>query len=109
MTILRHTRNEDLRDVARALGSVLQSRLVVVERWTARATADARIPINATKRPDAVELVDARLYYDQNARLALTPSFNFVWDAGSKTAQVYEPGGLVANTVYRLTYRVIGG
>lgn len=105
----RSTRSEDMRDARDALASKLDARLVVIEKYTAQGSADARIPISASSRPAAVVLVDARLYFDQGARLALTPEFNFVWDAGSKTAQVYEPGGLAANAVYRLTYQVIGG
>ncbi len=105
----RSSASEFDRDVRDALGVKLDARTVVIERYTADASATARIPISASQRPVAVLLVDARPYYDQGGPLAVTPNFSFVWDAGSKTAQVYQPGGLVADTVYRLTYLVIGG
>jgi len=92
-----------------ALAEVVQLRTFVLERYAAVGSTAAKIPIAASKLPTAVLLVDARPYFDMGASLTLTPNFSFVWDSGSQTAQVYEPSGLTANTVYQLTYLVIGG
>ena len=105
----RYGSTEQQRDVRDALAAQPSMRIVVVERYTADASPTARLPISCEKRPAAVVLVDARPYFDQGGPLPVTPNFSFVWDAASKTAQVYQPGGLTANTVYRLTYQVIGG
>jgi hypothetical protein len=98
-----------MRDVRDALGEKLEARTVVVESYTAVGSTSAKIPIQANRFPVAVPLIDARSFFDQGGPLTLTPNFAFVWDSRTKTAQVYEPSGLVANTVYRLTYLVIGG
>lgn len=105
----RYSSSESERDMRQALASKLDGRVVVVEPYTAVGSTSARIPISASQRPTAVVLINARPYFDQAAPLTLTPNFNFVWEAVSKTAQVFEPSGLTANTVYRLTYQVIGG
>lgn len=105
----RYSATEEQRDVLDALEERLEARTVVVERYSAVGSTSAKIPLNASKPPIAVVLVDARTYFDQGAPLTLTPNYAYVWDARSKTAQVYEPSGLVANTVYRLTFLVIGG
>lgn len=105
----RYTRTESERDMRDALATRIETRVHVIERYVAVGSATARIPIPASRLPYAVQLVDARLYFDQGGPLALTPSLSFVWDSASKTAQVYEPGGLASNTAYRLTYQVIGG
>ena len=105
----RSSRTEESRDARDALAPKLEARPVVIERYVAVGSTSARIPINCSRLPYAVPLVDARLYTDQLAPLTLTPNFSFVWDARSKTAEVYEPSGLAANTAYQLTYMVIGG
>lgn len=106
---LRSSATELHRDVGEALSFKLEARTVEVAHYTAVGSTSARLPLSASNRPIAVVLVDARSYFDQGAPLTLTPNFSFVWDAASKTAQVFEPSGLTANTVYRLTYLVIGG
>jgi hypothetical protein len=105
----RHSGTEDMRDMRFALGDKLEARPVVVERWTARGSTSALIPLNATGYPVALVLIDAREVGNPGAPLTLTPNFSFFWDPATKTAQAYEPDGLVANTVYRLIYLVIGG
>jgi len=105
----RYTASEEMRDVLDALAEKLGARIVVVQPYTAVGTTTARISLSADKLPLAVALVGARLYFDLSSPITVTPTLNFVWDAGSKTAQVYEPSGLVSNTVYQLTYLVIGG
>lgn len=109
MTELRFTRTERDRDALDALRSKLDSRLVTVERYHAQGATTAKIPILCAQRPQAVRLAGASLYFDQTAPVHLTPSFNFVWDSGSKTAQVYEPDGMTADALYRLIFEVIGG
>jgi hypothetical protein len=105
----RHSATERDRDVREALDEAVVGRTVVIERYTAQGLASAKIPINCTQRPAGVLLIDARLFFDQGGPLVLSPSLSFVWDSASKTAQTYEPGGMASNTVYRLTYLVIGG
>lgn len=105
----RYSATEKDRDTREALAAKVEGRTVVIERYTAQGSATAKIPVNCTRRPAGVVLIDARLFFDQGGPLSLTPSFSFVWDSKSQTAQVYEPGGLASNTVYRLTYQVIGG
>jgi hypothetical protein len=105
----RYGSTEEMRDIREALALKLDARLVTVEPYTAVGSTSARIALQAEQLPIAVVLVKAQLYFDIGAPLTLTPNHNFVWDAGSRTAQVYEPATLTANTVYRLTYLVIGG
>ncbi|HYC44476.1 MAG TPA: hypothetical protein VED01_03230 [Burkholderiales bacterium] len=105
----RYSATEEQRDVREALEQKLEARPVVIERYTAVGSTSAKIPLAARRFPVAVVLIDARAFFDQGAPLTLTPNYSFVWDSVSKTAQVYEPSGLVANTVYRLAYLVIGG
>lgn len=105
----RYGKAEEARDTRAALVARPEWRVVRVDRYVAQGLATARIDIQCTKFPDAVELIDARPYFDQGGPLTLSPSFSFVWDAPSKTARVYEPGGLTSNVAYRLTFRVIGG
>jgi hypothetical protein len=107
--IPRYTSSEDRRDILDALATKLDARVVTVEPYTAVGSTSAKIALQADKLPLAVVLVGAQLYYDISAPVTLTPNHNFVWDSGTKTAQVYEPATLTANTVYRLTYLVIGG
>jgi hypothetical protein len=106
---LRSSATEDIRDAREALAGKLDARTVVVDRYTAVGSTSARVALAAPDQPQAIVLIDARLYYDLNAPVTLTPTFGFVWDAGTQTAQVYEPSGLAANTVYQLTFLVIGG
>lgn len=105
----RSSATERDRDGRDALAPKLDARPVVIERYVAVGSTSARIPISASRLPYAVPLIDARLHGDQGAPLTLTPNYSFVWDAATKTAQVYEPSGLSANVAYRLTYLVIGG
>lgn len=105
----RFGQTEQQRDVRAALAAQPALRVVTVGQYTADASATARIPISCPTRPAAVLLIDARPFFDQGGPLPVSLNLSFVWDAGSKTAQVYQPGGLTANTVYRLTYLVIGG
>lgn len=105
----RYGSTEEMRDVREALALKLDARVVTVEPYTAVGSTSARISLSSRERPVAVVLIGAALYFDLSAPLALTPNHNFLWDAGSQTAQVYEPATLTANTVYRLTYLVIGG
>lgn len=107
----RFSSQERDRDVREALDTRVEERVVEVERYVAQGLATARISLSTgtRARPKGVVLIDARPYFDQGGPLVLTPSFSFVWDSASKTAQVYEPGGLASNTAYRLTFKVIGG
>lgn len=109
MSAPRYSATERDRDSLQALSARVEGRTVPIERYTAQGSATAKIPISCTQRPAGVLLIDARLFFDQGGPLTLSPSFSFVWDSASKTAQVYEPGGMASNTVYRLTYLVIGG
>jgi hypothetical protein len=105
----RSSASEDIRDVAEALAGKLDARTVVVSSYVAVGSTSARVALASPDQPLAILLIDARLYFDLNAPVTVTPSFGFVWDAGTQTAQVYEPSGLTANTVYQLTFLVIGG
>jgi len=107
MTKGRFTHTERDRDALDALEAKLDSRLVTIERYAAQGLVTAKIPIRCERRPQAVQLVAASLYYDQSGPITLTPTYNFVWESGS--AQVYEPDGLTANVAYRLVFQVIGG
>jgi hypothetical protein len=105
----RYGKTEEARDTRAALAERLAARKVVIERYTAQGLATAKISVQCERFPDAVMLIGAALHNDQGGPLTLSPSFNFVWHAPSRTAQVYEPGGLVSNTAYRLIFLVVGG
>lgn len=105
----RYGNQEEQRDTRGAIEARLPGRTVVVERYVAQGLATAKISIQCERFPVAVQLVDARTYFDQGGPLTLSPSFSFVWDSLTFTAQVYEPGGLTSNVAYRLTFLVIGG
>lgn len=111
MTDTRYSTTEQDRDVRQALASLITGRVVEVERYTAQGLATAKITLStgARTRPDGVMLLEAVPYFDQGAPLTLAPSFSFVWDSASQTAQMYEPGGMASNETYRLKFLVIGG
>lgn len=99
---------ENARDTQEALSARSPSRIVSVELYTATGSTSAKIPLGASERPVAVELVRAAPYYDQTASLAAVGNANFVWDATTTpgTVNAYEPSGLAANTVYALVFRI---
>lgn len=105
----RYGRSEESRDTRAALAQRLDARAVTIESYTAQGVATARVAVQCERFPVAVVLIDARRVQDKGGPLTLSPSFCFVWDAASSCALVYEPGGLVSNTAYQLTFLVVGG
>lgn len=100
--------SENARDVLEALNLRPPFRYVSVDLYTAVGSTSAKIPLGASNRPIAVELVRAAPYYDQTAPLSASANSNFLWDATTTpgTVNAYEPSGLTANTVYALVFRI---
>jgi hypothetical protein len=99
--------SENARDTTEALGAKLTARMVTVERYTAVGNITARIPIGSSSRPLAVVLARAAAVYAQDATLAAYGTPNFVWEATTRSVNAFEPSGLVAGTVYQLSYILV--
>ena len=97
---------ENARDVRDALSRRPTQGVVVVETYTAVGSAAGKVPVPATKPPAGVQLLRAEKYFERGGSVPATGNANFVWDSASKTAGVFEPTGLTANTVYTLTFLV---
>lgn len=99
--------SENARDIAEALGERVTGRLVTVRRYAARGDTAARLYLTPRRgvRPSAVLLVRAYLSGDAGANIAVSPALNFYHD--EKGIGVYEPGGLVPNTQYDLTFLIL--
>ena len=100
--------SENARDTQQALGAKLTARTAVIARYTAAGSTSTRIPLVSPDVPFAVLLVRAADAAGLDQPLAATGNANFLWDAASRSLNVYEPGGLVAGTIYRLSYLLIG-
>lgn len=101
--------SENARDIRLELGRRPPQRFVTVEPYTAVGSTDAKVRLGATKRPVCVELARAAKYYAQGDSLAAVGNANFAWDSTSNSVDVFEPTGLVADTVYTLTFRITEG
>jgi hypothetical protein len=97
---------EFARDAIEALRARPAAQRVVVEQYTATGSTATRIRIGAAARPWAVLLARVALAYGEDQAVVCTPILNFVWDATTGSVDVFEPDGLVANTVYRLQFIV---
>lgn len=100
--------SENARDTADALAAKLSAHTVTVSRYTAAGSTSAKIRIEASdKRPIAVMLAHAALVNNQSAPLGAVGTPNFVWDAITRSLDVFEPAGLVQYEVYILTFLVV--
>lgn len=95
---------ENSRDVTEALGAKLNARIVTVDRYTAVGSITAKIPLAASDSPLGVQLLTCREVYGGAAAVAALNTPNFDWQATTRAVNVFEPGGLVANTVYQLSF-----
>lgn len=120
MTELRHTSfsgnaaddavrsGENARDTNAALGERVLGFVYGPFDYSAQADTTKTIGIPCARRPAGVLLLNAYLGTAPADDLGAAARCNFVWDATNSVAQVFEPAGLTANTVYSLTYLVVG-
>lgn len=101
--------SENWRDLLVELARRPAQSFVTVEPYTAVGSTAAKVRLAASKRPVCVELVRAAPYYAQGDSLAATGNANFAWDSTTLSVDVFEPSGLVADTVYTLTFRITEG
>jgi hypothetical protein len=100
--------SENARDTADALAAKLSAHTVTISRYTATGSTAAKIRLEASdKRPIAVMLAHAALVSNQSATLNAVGTPNFVWDATTRSLDVFEPAGLVQYEVYTLTFLVV--
>jgi hypothetical protein len=81
---------------------------VVQIAYTAVGATTAKIPLKVAQRPFGVVLLNAWLATSPADDLGAVGRCNFVWDAATTSAYVFEPSGLTANTAYVLTFLVVG-
>lgn len=105
--VIAQQAGENARDAFRALDERVAGNLRVIARYAAVGATTARIflPQTTTVRPRAVVLARAYATNDPGTGLVLTPVLNFYHD--SRGIGVYEPSGLVANTMYNLTFLIL--
>ena len=99
--------SENARDTLDALSRRLRQRYVRVEQYTAVGSTSAKVPLGASERPVAVQLVYAAAAADSNAPLGVTGNANFSWDSASQSINAFEPTGLTANAIYTLVFVVM--
>ena len=120
MTDLRHTSfsgdarddalrsAENARDTNVALGERVLGFVYVPFDYAAQADTTKVIGIPCVRRPAGVLLLNAFLGTSPAEDLGAVARCNFVWDAVNSVAQVFEPSGLTADSVYSLTFLVVG-
>lgn len=120
MTELRHTSfsGNATDDALRSTENARDANVAIGERvlgfvwgpfvYTAQADTTKVIGIPCTRRPAGVLLLNAFLGTSPADDLGAVTRCNFVWDAASSVAQVFEPSGLTAGSVYSLTFLVVG-
>jgi hypothetical protein len=119
MTELRHTNftGEPKADAALAAENARDANAALAERvtastvalaYTASGATTATIPIRCASRPTGVILLNAYLGTSPADDLGAVSRCNFRWDGASSSAYVFEPSGLTANSVYVLTFLVVG-
>jgi hypothetical protein len=97
---------EFARDANNALQGRVLGRVKVVYRYAATGSTSTKIPLTAADAPPyGVILVRAELVEDPSfvVLATSTPGFTFANNA----INVYEPGGLVANSYYNLTFLIL--
>ena len=98
---------ENARDFNQALLRCVLGYYEVVRNYAAQGDTTKTIPLpdRYGRRPVAVQCVGCVATYDPGTNVAATPSLNFVYEAGS--IKVFEPSGLVLNTMYDLTFLIL--
>lgn len=98
---------ENARDANAALAERLVSFVATIE-YAARGSTTEHIPVQCASRPSGVLLLNAYLKSSPGDDLGSVGRCNFVWDAATSSARVFEPSGLTANSVYVLSFLVVG-
>jgi hypothetical protein len=96
--------SENARDTLESFALRPAMRQITVERYTATGDIDTRIRIGAGARPWAVLLARCCEAAAEDSAILAVPIYNFVWDSTTDSLDVFEPYGLVANTVYKLQF-----
>lgn len=98
---------ENARDTTLALQGKLSASIVTVERYTAVGSTDARIPLTAADRPAGVLLLTVELADARGDAVPVYGTPGFYWEATTRSVNAFEPTGLAANTVYRLSFILV--
>lgn len=97
---------ENARDVNQSLAGKVSGYLQSVTRYAAIGATTARIPlVSKGRRPAAVMLAQAQRSNDPGSDLGALGRCNFYQSA--LELGVYEPSGLVADTLYDLTFLIL--
>lgn len=96
--------SENARDTLEALERRPIRKQLTLERYTATGSTDTRIRVGSGARPWSVTLVRCCEAAAEDGVVVVTPVLNFVWDATTLSLDVFEPDGLVADTVYKLQF-----
>lgn len=103
---IRKTLGEMVRDLNLALVRRVLGYTKTVERYAATGSTSTQIPLTASDRPPVgVVLIKAVQVDNAGAPIAAVSTLNFYYANGA--IGVFEPSGLVANTVYNLTFLVV--
>jgi hypothetical protein len=120
MTVIRHSTfsanpvfaaqqsSENARDMQEALDRKLTARVVTVARYTATGSTSTKIPLGAGARPVAVLPARIALEGGQADPVVAYGILNFAWDATTGAINVFEPSGLAVDTVYQLSFILVG-
>jgi hypothetical protein len=98
---------ESARDLIASLGARPRMRQVTVETYTATGNVNTKIRLRADARPWAVLLALAAPVGAPSSPVGAVGVPGFSWDATTDSVDVYEPSGLVADTVYLLQFLVV--
>lgn len=97
---------ENARDANAALAARVTGSIKTVAQYRAVGATTTKIPLSApTLPPSAVVLVRAALTSDRGADVPAAARLNFYFEGGS--LGVFEPGGLVAASLYDLTFLIL--
>lgn len=97
---------EMVRDLNLALKRRIPGYTKVVQRYAATGSTATKIPLTASDRPPVMVLLGRAVkVIDPSAVVAAVSTPNFYFE--NSAIGVFEPSGLVANTLYDLTFLVI--
>lgn len=104
--VLAEQCGENARDANAALDARVRGYLKPVLQYRATGATTTQIPLTAASAPPAgVLLVRAALTSDRGADVPASSRLNFYFEKNA--IGVFEPGGLVADSLYDLTFLIL--
>ena len=99
---------ENARDANTALAERVLGYVVGPTLYTAAGATTSTMGVACLRQPKGVLLLNAALNTDPASDLGAVSRCNFQWDSATNTANVFEPSGLTAGSVYSITFLVVG-